>query len=125
MSGKIKIFIIDDDEAIITHLVIKLSKHYDVVSTTKPEMAVAMARNEKPDVILCDIDMPDMTGGEVAAALAAEPQTARIPLIYLTALVSAEEARELGSTISGKPGVSKRSSVNELMQMINSELEAR
>jgi CheY-like chemotaxis protein len=117
--------LVDDDEAVISYLVIKLSKYFDIISTTQPEMVASMARREKPDVILCDIDMPDMSGGEVAAALAATPFTASIPLVYLTGLVSPAEARDLSGIISGRPGVSKRATVADLLQVIHSVLGDR
>ena len=125
MTAAIKILLIDDDDAVIAYLTRKLSPYYDIISTTFPEMATHIAAGEQPDVVLCDIDMPEMGGGEVAAALAANPQTAAIPLIYLTSLVSPEEAKELDGVISGRPGLSKRASLSALMQSINAEVEAR
>ena len=56
MTEKKKILLIDDDEAVIAHLVVKLSKFYEIVSTTDPARAAELARTELPDVILCDID---------------------------------------------------------------------
>ena len=119
METKTKLLLIDDDAAVISYLVTKLSKFYEVVSTTDPVRASAMARTELPDVILCDIDMPTMSGGDVAAALAGDSITARIPLIYLTALVSPEEAKDLGGQVGGRPGVSKRAPLAELVQKID------
>jgi len=119
METKTKLLLIDDDAAVISYLVTKLSKFYEVVSTTDPARASAMARTELPDVILCDIDMPTMSGGDVAAALAGDSITARIPLIYLTALVSPEEAKDLGGQVGGRPGVSKRAPLAELVQKID------
>ena len=119
MSNKKKILLVDDDDAVIAHLVTKLSKFYEIVSTTDPALAVGMARTELPDVILCDIDMPEMSGGDVAAALGGDSVTERIPLIYLTSLVSPEEARDLEGQIGGRPGVSKRAPLAELVRRID------
>lgn len=119
VTAKKRILLIDDDAAVISYLVTKLVKHYDVVSTVDPRQVVALARRELPEVILCDIDMPEMTGGDVAAALAKDPDTARIPLIYLTALVSPEEARDLDGQVGGRPGVSKRAPLSELIKKID------
>ncbi|MBX3658543.1 MAG: response regulator [Ramlibacter sp.] len=120
MGPKPRMLLIDDDAATVSYLEAKLGRYYDLLGTTLPEMAVPLARHVKPDVILCDIDMPDMSGGEVAAALAADEHTAGIPLIYLTGLVSPEELRELDGYISGRPGMSKRAPLAELMQCVAS-----
>ena len=119
MNAKKRILLVDDDDAVVSYLVAKLSKLYDVVSTVDPSKVVALARRELPDVILCDIDMPGMSGGDVAAALGEDSATARIPLIYLTALVSPEEARDLQGQVGGRPGVSKRAPLAELVARID------
>ncbi|MBX3586427.1 MAG: response regulator [Ramlibacter sp.] len=118
MGDKPRLLLIDDDAATVSYLEAKLGRYYDLLGTTLPEMAVPLALHMRPDVILCDIDMPGMTGGDVAAALAADEQTAGIPLIYLTALVTPEETQELNGYISGRPGVSKRAPLAELMRRI-------
>lgn len=114
-----KILLIDDDAAVVQYLTAKLGKLYDVVSTTDPRQASRLARTELPDVILCDIDMPGMSGGDVAAALEQDTATGRIPFIYLTALVTPDEARDLGGQVGGRVGVSKRAPLAELVQRID------
>ncbi len=116
---KKRVLLVDDDQTVLDYLTTKLSKRYDVVSTSDPRKTAALARTELPDVILCDIDMPDMGGGEVAAALADDSVTARIPLIYLTDLVSPQEAREMDGFVGGKPGVAKRAPLAELVATID------
>jgi|JI10StandDraft_1071094.scaffolds.fasta_scaffold87035_5 CheY-like chemotaxis protein len=119
MSDKKKILLVDDDEAVVSYLVVKLAKYYDLISTTDPTQVVAMAREEQPDLILCDIDMPDMSGGDLASALTEEPATAFIPVLYLTALVSPEETRDLQGQVGGRPGISKRAPLAELLARID------
>ncbi len=119
MSGKKKILLIDDDEAVVSYLLVKLSKYYDLVSTSNPHEAVGLAQAEQPDLILCDIDMPDMSGGDVALALTDNPETAFIPMLYLTALVSPQEAHDLDGQVGGRPGISKRAPLAELLQRID------
>jgi CheY-like chemotaxis protein len=119
-----KILLIDDDEAVLAVLDAKLSRRYEVLSTSQPQLALAIARRERPDAILCDIDMPELSGGEVAAALASDPGTADIPLIYLTALLTPEEADELQGSISGRPAVAKRAPLGQLVAMIEGNCAA-
>jgi CheY-like chemotaxis protein len=119
MLAKKLILLVDDDQSVLDYLTTKLSKLYDVVSTSNPREAANLAAAKRPDVILCDIDMPGMGGGEVAAQLEKDPVTAAIPLIYLTGLVSPEEARELNGFVSGRPGVAKRGPLAELVATID------
>jgi len=124
MDGKKKILLVDDDHAVLALLTAKLSKRYDVVSTLDPHEAIEMARAQLPDLILCDIDMPGLNGGEVAAKLAHDAMTSRIPLVYLTSLVTPDEAREMEGLVNGRPAVSKRATVAELIDCID-QLTAR
>jgi CheY-like chemotaxis protein len=119
VTEKKRILLVDDDPTVVSYLSTKLSKIYEVVATSDPRKAVALARRELPDAILCDIDMPGMSGGEVAAELAADSGLARIPFIYLTDLVSPDEARDLQGQVGGRPGVSKRAPMGELMARID------
>lgn len=125
MTEKKRIMLVDDDPTIVSYLTTKLGKLYDVVSTVDSRKAVTLARQELPDVILCDIDMPHMNGGEVAAALAHDTILARIPFIYLTELVSPQEARELQGFVSGKPAVAKRAALQELVARIDELVPGR
>jgi len=113
-----KVLLVDDDEAVVGYLATKLGKNYRLTSTTHPRSVVELAKKEQPDVILCDIDMPDFSGGDVAAALAADPLTRGIPFIYLTALVSPEEASEMGGFIGGRRGIAKKAPLGELLRLI-------
>ncbi|OOG44208.1 two-component system response regulator [Polaromonas sp. A23] len=124
MAESKKILVIDDDEAIVAYLVAKLAQHYELVSTTDPYKAVGLAKAERPDLVLCDIDMPGMGGGDVVAALSSDPQTAGIPVMYLTALVSPEETRDMGGNVGGRPGVAKRAPIAELLQRIGEVISA-
>jgi CheY-like chemotaxis protein len=115
---KRKILVIDDDDSVLLYLTAKLGKEFDVVSTVDPTQAAALARQHLPDVILCDIDMPEMSGGDVVLALEEDTLTARIPFLYLTSLVSPEETRDMEGQVGGRPGVSKRAQLSELLQRI-------
>ena len=119
MNDKKKILVIDDDAAIVSYLVAKLAKYYDLASTTDSRQALSLAKSERPDLILCDIDMPGMGGGDVVAALAGDPETFAIPVMYLTALVSPEEARDMGGYFGGRPGIAKKAPLAELIRRMD------
>lgn len=116
--GKKRILLVDDDQAVLVGLGARLAQHYDIVSTLDPYQAIALARKGHPDLILCDLDMPGMSGGDVALALHDDPETAGIPLMYLTNLVSPQGLRDLKGEVRGRPGASKAAPLGELVARI-------
>ena len=60
-----RIMVVDDDIVATAILRAQLSPHFEVVSTNEPTAALALARESQPHVILCDINMPGMTGLEL------------------------------------------------------------
>ncbi len=72
--------------------------------------------------MLCDVNMPGMSGDEVAFAMSLDAATATLPLIYLTALFGADEAPELDGTFGGHAAVSKSASTLELRAAVERAL---
>jgi two-component system cell cycle response regulator DivK len=66
---------------------------YETLEADDGRSALALARRERPDLIVMDLGMPGMDGWEAARRLKADPQTADIPIIALTAW-DGERARE-------------------------------
>lgn len=122
MSDPKKVLLIDDDPAVTDYLEVKLASVYQVVALNDPSRVLAVARRERPDVVICDIDMPDMDGGEVCRALADEPETREIPFLYLTSIVSRQEANDLDGYIGGRPGISKHAPITEILGRIKTLL---
>ena len=87
-----KILIIDDNKDLLTFIgKILEGEKYVVFSTSQGKGAVDLARGVKPDLILLDILLPDMDGGEIERVLKIDPATRDIPIVYMTALVSRED----------------------------------
>lgn len=86
MSDGRKIVVIEDDEAIRSLIVtfLKTGGH-TVVATGDPLNAKELVRREAPDLVLCDIAMPELDGYGVLRALQTDPETARYPVVFLTA----------------------------------------
>jgi CheY-like chemotaxis protein len=118
MQNRKRILLVDDDPSILSYLTNKLVKNYDVRSTSDSREVVTLARRELPDAILCDVDMPNLNGAEVAEALAQDSMLARIPLIFLTDLVTPQEAREMGDKVGGRPALSKRAPMQDLVTLL-------
>jgi CheY-like chemotaxis protein len=98
-----KIMIVDDDEDIrlVTELAARRIGKWDVVVAATGEEALDQARSEQPDVILLDVMMPDIDGPTTLAMLREEPDTAEIPVIFLTAKAQKQEVERylaLGAT---------------------------
>lgn len=117
-SPKKKILVIDDDEAVFGYLQSKIGHLYDLVTTTQPELAINVVRQEKPDLILCDIDMPELSGGDLAVLFAEYSHTRDIPFAYLTSYVSPSEVRSLAGNVGGRKGIAKRTPIPEMIEII-------
>ncbi len=117
-----KIMIVDDDADLINLLKTKLEKteRYKVVYTTEGAEAQKLAQRESPDLIICDIDMPEMDGGEVERALSEKEQTRNIPVLFHSSLVSKSDVESSGGIIGGKQMASKSGNIKELIIRIES-----
>ncbi len=97
-----KILLVDDQINFIKMISIKLSKlGYSILTAENGEIALNIANEKKPDLIIMDIMMPVMDGFTAAAELKENPKTASIPLIFLSAKGSIndqEKAKELGAS---------------------------
>jgi two-component system phosphate regulon response regulator PhoB len=94
------VLIIDDEEYMRCILAYKLQRAgVEVLGAVNGEEGLALARARKPDLIITDYQMPVMNGLEMARELAADPQTAAIPIIMITARSHHFSAGEL--TVTG------------------------
>jgi CheY-like chemotaxis protein len=118
-----KLLIIDDDAEVALLLKAKFEKagDFQVVLATDGEAAVELARTEGPDIIICDVDMPDMDGPAVAAELAKNDATKQIPLLFLSSLVTPTDVAR-GVKAGGKQMLSKQSPVADLIRAIDDTL---
>jgi len=116
------VLVVDDDEAVALAISARLGHDFRVVGISDPATAVERAREERPGVILCDINMPGMPGDDVAFALSQDPATAHIPLVYLTALVGPEEQPDLEGVFGEHLAVSKSATTEQLHGIITGAL---
>jgi putative two-component system response regulator len=124
MSARRKLLLVDDDEAVIEYLSVKLGGEFELVTTGSAQEALELARSARPDLVLCDIDLPELDGGDISAALFADPATHDVPLLFLTALVSPRDLAAQGNQLAGRAAVSKQSSIEEISARIRTVLEA-
>jgi len=125
-KGKRRILIVDDD-ANSTHLVkilLERSGPYLVLEENDATQAHQTVRSFKPDLVLLDVAMPKKDGGEVAAQIQADHELHNTPIIFLTALVTTNEAKS-GLHIQGNSFVAKPINIPELIGAIEQHLPAR
>ena len=82
------VLVADDDEDILQLVSFRLERAgYTVVTAADGQQALAAARQHQPDLAVLDVMMPGLNGYEVTRQLRADPATAAIPVILLTARV--------------------------------------
>jgi CheY-like chemotaxis protein len=121
---KKRVMVVDDEVGFTEMVRMSLESlgNYSVCEVNDPRRAVSMARSFQPELILLDVMMPEMDGGDVASALGRDHELAEVPLIYLTALVSKEEAPAAGMRNPKHRFLPKPTSMVELMGTIEAEM---
>ena len=89
-----KILVIEDDSEMRRNIVIVLRlEQYQPIAAENGRVGVELAKREKPDLILCDVMMPELDGYGVLKALHEDTNTALTPFIFLTAKGEKEDLR--------------------------------
>lgn len=117
-APKKRILLVDDDPDFTSLIKLNLEEtgEYEVREENRPEHALAAARAFKPDLILLDMMMPNVRGGKVAAQLRGDEALRETPVMFLTAMLSREEAHS--TKIGGYPSIAKPVSPEELVELI-------
>lgn len=116
-KGAKKILVVDDSATLVSWLEKKLTAEgYRVFTAGNGKEGFAVANREVPDLIVSDVDMPLMDGGEMVSKLKGLDRTRHIPIIFLTALIKKDEG---GQPASGEAlYISKMSKPAELLTVI-------
>ena len=123
--AKKKILVVDD-EASLTRMLrrnLEATGKYEVREENSGAHAYETAREFQPDMIILDVMMPDMDGGDVAAKIQDDESLKHIPIVFLTAILKKEEVAEsTGSTIGGRTFLVKPVKVDDLIACIEDHL---
>ncbi len=96
MSSRPKVLAVDDTpENLRLVEALLVPQGYDVVTSSSGKEALALLPEEKPDLLLVDIVMPEMNGYEVTKAVRADPAWRHVPVIMITATGGADLVRSL------------------------------
>lgn len=118
-----RILIVDDEEDVLKVLEKRLaSAGYTVLKARNGKEAISLAKREHPNLILMDINMPEMDGGEAGKILRDSPDTKNIPIMYLTCLVTKEEEEAGGLAIGHNFFIAKPYNSDELLHQIRERI---
>jgi two-component system, OmpR family, alkaline phosphatase synthesis response regulator PhoP len=117
-----KILVIEDEPDVRNNLVELLeSEDFNVASSENGLMGALWAQQYLPDLIICDIMMPEIDGYEVLAALRKEASTATIPFVFLTAMADKANVRQ-GMELGADDYLTKPFTREELLRAVKTRL---
>jgi CheY-like chemotaxis protein len=124
---KKKILLIDDEEDFSQLVKMNLEEigEYEVKTENRGINALKVAKEFKPDIILLDIVMADIGGGEIANKLENEKETKEIPIIFLSAIIDEKDTKDTGGLLAGHPLVAKPVSIERLIKVIEENLKKK
>lgn len=118
-----KILVIEDDLLILESIIdILQNEGYEGLKAVNGEEGIRIAKDETPDLIICDIQMPVLNGYEVLQNLRANPRTSTIPFIFLSALVDKSDLRK-GMILGADDYLTKPFEPEELISSVKTRLE--
>ncbi|MEG4485666.1 response regulator [Microcoleus sp. D2_18a_B4] len=118
-----KILVIEDEEAIRENILELLeAENFEGIGAINGKVGIKLAIEKIPDLILCDMMMPEVDGHGVIKALRSEPLTATIPFIFLTAKADKVDVRT-GMELGADDYITKPCTPQELLKAIAIRLE--
>lgn len=120
---KEKILLIEDDEVIRenTEEILELA-NYNVITAENGKIGVQKAKKERPDLIICDIMMPELDGYGVLYLLGKDPETSTIPFVFLTAKTDKSDRRK-GMALGADDYLTKPFEEMDLLNAIEGRLK--
>lgn len=117
---KKRILLIDDELSFNRVLKLNLEETgaYEVRTKKKGTEALAAAREFKPDLILLDVVMPDISGGEVALQIEADPDLKNTRIVFLTATA----VKDYEGIVASRDLIRKPATVEEIIECIEKNL---
>jgi DNA-binding response OmpR family regulator len=114
---KSRILVVEDDDEIRTMLQRLLSKTYAVVAASDGRQGLLLAKKSKPDLLLLDVMLPEIDGFDLAAAIRAEDDLKKVPIIFLTARDTAKDTIK-GIQAGARHYVTKPFNIKDVLQKI-------
>ena len=125
MPIPVKILAVDDEPDLIDLMHYHLTRAgHDVTTATNGWEAIHCVRQDRPDLILLDLMLPDLDGFGVCEILRRDPLTATIPIVIVSAWASTD-SRQLGLELGALDYLTKPFSPAELVERVNRLVQAR
>lgn len=93
-ARRINLLLVDDSEDFLDYLSGVLSSEYNVITATDGQAALEKMETLRPDIVLSDVMMPNMDGNELCQRIKANPATAHVPVVMLTARLTVENEKK-------------------------------
>jgi len=124
---KKKVLLVDDEKSFTNLLQLNLEQtgRYEVRVVNVPEDALAAAQEFRPDIVLLDIIMPRMPGGNVVSQFEGDPALQNTPVVFLTAAVRRTRVEEMDGMVAGKPCLPKPATLEEIVAMIEKQTDGQ
>ncbi len=117
-----RVLVVDDEADILNLVKMLLKSHgYMVAVAGDGKEALKQVKIFRPQVILLDIMMPEMDGGDVVRELKKDPMTSQIPIVFLTAILKEGEGKKGAGVKIGDtyyPGIAKPFENKEILEAI-------
>jgi two-component system alkaline phosphatase synthesis response regulator PhoP len=127
MEGRRKVLVIDDEPDLVEMIRMALERLFEVTTAFNGKEGVIKAREERPDVIVLDVMMPEKDGFAACRELKEDPSTASIPVIILTGVAEhfgrTKYHRMGGLEIEAEDFIPKPVDPNELMRRVSALLK--
>ena len=122
-NDKPRVLIVDNNShfARSARLLLDQSGKYVACTVIDPRRALETGRSFKPDLVLVDLIVPQADGIEVAAQLEGDWALHGVPIVFLTSLITAEEAKD-GRRVYGHRILPKPTSSSELIELVEQNL---
>ncbi len=118
-----KILVIEDEESVRSNILRLLTfEDFEVVGAANGAIGLQLAKEQQPDLIICDVMMPELDGYGVLNALRQDDNTATIPFIFLTAKAAKEDLRQ-GMELGANDYLNKPFTRDELLKTVRTQLE--
>lgn len=113
------IMVVDDEQHVVEVVrAMLIQKGHEVIVASNGREALEKLADERPDLILLDIVMPEMDGATLAEKLRDRPETAEIPIVFLTGLLDGNRDASGNQALVGQQMLSKPFGAAELFKVI-------